>query len=211
MKRTTVILTAMLILPIFGRTQDLSSFYQITGFRLPALRTGQYMLSLSPRYSTRSSTFNGTDVRVQGTTTGSGQFSYDSPYSTFRIGSSAIYGLSDRTTISLSVDFVPNQSTGDQISSGNSFDPPSFTSSTYQLQTSKLESFSSSFMFAQRFDRNIEFSLSASYTTQNIPTISMFTNQFSGGGPATIGTDNSTSSSKNRGFDIQANIVILGY
>src|SRR5690242_19362036 len=122
-KLLTIILAGLLLLPLLCTAQDISNFYQISNFRLPALRSGQYALSLTPRYRSTPSDNNGTSALTSNSLTSSYDFSSQVNSSLFTLATAALYGISDRTTISISLEAAPSQSAGDRTSSSLSLSP----------------------------------------------------------------------------------------
>jgi hypothetical protein len=86
--------------------QDLPDFAQVSGFQLPSLRSGQYMLNFQPRYqygpltdSSWSSFFGGSGIQL---TTASTQ-------KRLQFKASVLYGIDDETTVLLELSSMPRQ------------------------------------------------------------------------------------------------------
>jgi hypothetical protein len=202
MKKLLCILICLMFIPVVTDAQDipaifqLTNFYQVSVFKLPSLRGGQYAISLTPRY-----TSNPTDFSASSASPTSASL-YTSANSTtlFRLGSSILYGISERTTLSVSLECAPGQSAGDRTYSttlnsqfGNSF--------SVEKDNLRQDYFSSTLVLSHRFQPNIEFSVTALYNNTNQPINGLAMN------PAVT---NLVSSNKSRYFDLQASIVIVG-
>jgi len=189
----------LLLFPVFSRAQDYSNFLVPNGFHLPTLRSGQYIVTVTPRYSNRPS--DNASSSVTANPVSSTISTFNSSYSEFRIGSTFTYGLSDVTTLSVALDYIPGQSAGNTTSTYNSISQ-SFAVQGSSVSENRDNWFSPSFVLSHRMQRNIELSL-VGYWSASTPSNSTIDN--SGG---TIRTG--VSSANSRAFDIQASLVILG-
>jgi len=212
-------------------SQDLSSFYTITGFRLPALHDGQYAFTLTPHYTLRPSDYasfstsssTASTPTAATTTTGDNFTSYYTPYKAFYANTNFTYGLSDRTTASLGVTYQPYSTYGTRSTLSSSYslvDPSLSSTNSYSDGPTafKTESLAGSFVLAHRIQPNIELSLAASWSYARSPssgstTGSSFHN--SGGVNPTLTSTFSSSdllvNNNSHSFDISASLVILGY
>jgi len=214
-------------------SQDLSSFYVISGFRIPALREGQYALVLTPHYTFRpsdyaslsSSSSTASTPTTSTTTTGGNLTSYYTPYKAFYANTNFTYGLSDNTTAALGVTYQPYSTYGTRSTLTSSFtnaappNPNSYTDTYGDGPTEfKTESLAGTLTIAHRIQPNIELSLAASWSYAKSP-YSGSTNgsalKSSGGATPTLTSTVSSSdllvSSNSHAFDISASLVILGY
>ena len=207
--------------------QDLTSFYAITGFRLPALRSGQYELAVTPHYAVHPSDFasstSGLSATTSSSTTSNSVTSYYTPNSSFSASSSFIYGLSDETTVSLGLSYMPLHTYGVRTILGTSVsdvNPSAAQTNGSSIGTSTFrdENLGSTLTIAHRLQPNIELSLSASWSYSRSP-YSTFSDgsslHDSGGLNPTFSTTTSLSndlvSSNGHAFDISATLVVLGY
>jgi len=214
-------------------SQDLSNFYLISGFRLPALREGQYAFVLTPHYTLRPSDYasfstsssTASTPTTSTTTTGDNYTSYYTPYKAFYANTNFTYGLSDGTTAALGLTYQPYSTYGTRSTSTSSFsnvappNPNSFTDTYGNGPTDfKTESLAGTLTIAHRIQPNIELSLAASWSYARSPYSgstagSAFKN--SGGATPTLTSTVSSSdllvSSNSHSFDISASLVILGY
>jgi outer membrane protein assembly factor BamA len=205
-------ITALIVL-IAAETpaQDLSSFYAISGFRLPALRTGQYYLSLSPHYlSHPSDDFSMYSLSsAENTSTGQGSGSYT--YSTFGLSADFTYGISDLTTISAYLGYNPDQATGRQDYNSVYTSTPSYSSTSNASYEFKEEAVSSALVLAHRFQPNLEFSVSASWTSYKRPSSGTRSESSTSGGVTATSSGPASSANNQHYVAISATIVILGY
>jgi hypothetical protein len=209
MKRPPILVLCLLFASMYCNAQDLSSFYQITGFHLPALKSGQYMLTLTPQYSSAPSDVNTTSFPFGNPSTQT--FSYASQFteSYFRLATSALYGLSDRTTLSVALEATPGQSLGDQLSSSYN-SSGSFSFAQLNATNYRTDTFFSSITLAHRMQPNVELSILGAYSVSNTPVSGITSQTSTSGGVSTTSNGTSASSSKYRSFNIQASVVILG-
>ncbi len=227
MKTAVGVFVAALMLSATAFAQDLSSFYAISGFRLPALRSGQYMLSVTPHYAVRPSdyasfTSSTSATSTSSTLTNSGT-SYYTPYTSFSASSSFVYGLSDQTTVSLGLSYLPYHSYGTRtiLSSSSTDVSPSSAQTNSVTDGSDLfheQNVASTLTLAHRLQPNIELSLSASWSYSRSPYAIISDGSAlhnSGGLTPTLSTTTSSSnglvSSNGHAFDISATLVVLGY
>ena len=202
MKIFTWFILLSLFIPLTLTAQDLlntigmSNFFQVSVFRLPSLRGGQFAISVTPRYTSAP----GDNGYFSSSPTGSTLAVGNSTSHLFRIGSSFLCGLSDRTTFSLTLDCAPAQSTGD-INSITSFSSPAPIPPYIQTISNRQDYISSTLIVAHRFRPNIELSATATYSNANYPSTGTTVSQ---------NTANTLlQSGKSRNFDIQASIVIV--
>ena len=212
-------------------SQDLSSFYLITGFRLPPLHEGQYAFVLTPHYTLRPSDYasfstsssTATAPTSTTTTTGDNFTSYYTPYKAFYANTNFTYGLSDKTTASIGVTYQPYSTYGTRStlsSSSTLVDPALSSTDSYSDGPTafKTESLAGSFVLAHRLQPNIELSLAASWSYARSPysgsTLGSSLHNSGGALPTTTSTLASSDllvSNNSHAFDISASIVILGY
>ena len=231
MRTAIAVFLAIMFVNSGARSQDLSSFYAITGFRLPALRAGQYALSISPHYSIRPSDFasltNSTSTTTtpttSSTTNSNSLTSYYTPNSGFSASSDVIYGISDQTTFSFGVSYLPYHTFGTRnslSSNSSSVVPPSSLTNTTTTGTTEFreQSLASTLVVAHRFQPNVELSLAASWSYTKSPYIaaSNASGMHDSGGvtptlSSTISSSNDFVSSNAHAFDISATLVIRGY
>jgi len=231
MKSITAVFLAVVTCTACASAQDLSSFYLITGFRLPALHEGQYAFSLTPHYTLRPSDYasfstsssTASTPTTTTTTTGDNFTSYYTPYKAFYANTNMTYGISDKTTASVGVTYQPYSTYGTRntISSSYSYvDPAASYTDTYSGGPTAFttESLAGSFVLAHRVQPNIELSLAASWSYAKSPYSGSTTGSafHTSGGvtPTFTQTASSTDllvSSNSHSFDISASIVILGY
>src|SRR5258706_15757712 len=105
------IVIALLLLPAYCLAQDYSNFLVPNGFHLPTLHTGQYILTVTPGYSNHPYDFSSN--RTEGNPPSTSVNASSSSYSVFHLATSAVYGISDATTLSLFISFTPAQASGD--------------------------------------------------------------------------------------------------
>jgi hypothetical protein len=230
MKPVIAVFVCLVAASATALSQDLSSFYTITGFRLPALREGQYAFVLTPHYTMRPSDYasfstssSTTTAATTTTTTGDNFTSYYTPYKAFYGNTNFTYGISDNTTASVGVTYQPFSTYGTRstISSSGSFVGPtgSFTD-TYGGGPDPFatESLAGSLVIAHRIQPNIELSLAASWSYAKSPYSGSTagTSFHDSGGPtpttsSTLSSSNLLVSSNSHVFDVSASIVVLGY
>lgn len=227
MKTAMGVFLATLALTATALAQDLTSFYAITGFRLPALREGQYALAVTPHYAIHPSDFasstSGLSATTSSSTMSNSATSYYTPNSTFSASSSFIYGISDQTTVSLGLSYMPLQTYGVRsiLSSSASDVTPSAAlsnSSSNGTASFREESLGSTLTIAHRLQPNIELSVSASWSFSKTPysTFSDGSSFHDSGGlnpvfSTTTSLSNGLISSNGHAFDISATLVVLGY
>jgi hypothetical protein len=202
-----------LIIVIAAETlaQDLSNFYAISGFRLPALRTGQYYLSLSPHYSSQPSDGFSTYSLSSSGSMSTSQSSNSYTYSRFGLTANFTYGVSDVTTISAYALYNPKQVTGRQNYNSIYTSTPSYSSTSNASYEFKEEAVSSALVLAHRFQPNLEFSVSASWTSYKRPSSGTQLQSSTSGGVTASSSGPASSSNNQHSIDISATIVILGY
>jgi outer membrane protein assembly factor BamA len=193
------------------RAQDLSSFYAISGFRLPALRTGQYYLSLSPHYSSQPGDGFSTLSLSSSANMSTSQSSNSYTYSTIGVSTNFTYGISDLTTISAYLRYNPNQATGRQDYNSVYTSTLSYSSTSYASYEFKEEVVSSGLVLAHRFQPNLEFSVSASWGSYKRPSSGTRLESSTSGGVSASSSGPASSSNNQHYVDISATIVILGY
>lgn len=210
----------MRVLPVIGlivliaaetRAQDLSNFYAISGFRLPALRTGQYYLSLSPRYSSRPSDDFSMYSLSSAENTSTGQSSGSYTYSTFGLSANFTYGISDVTTISAYALYNPKQATGRQDYNSIYTSTPSYSSTSNGSNEFKEEVVSCAMVLSHRFQPNLEFSVLTSWTNYRQPSSGTRLQSSTSNGITATYLGPASSSNNWHYIDISATIVILGY
>lgn len=231
MKSAIAVFVCIVATTVAAVSQDLSSFYAITGFRLPALHDGQYAFSLTPHYTLRPSdyasfsTSNSTasTPTTATTTTGDNFTSYYTPYKAFYANTNFTYGLSDRTTASIGVTYQPYSTYGTRSTLNSSYsfvDPSLANTDTYSSGPTafKTESLAGSFVLAHRILPNIELSLAGSWSYARSPYSGSTTGSslHSSGGvnptfTSTLSSSDVLVSNNSHSFDISASIVILGY
>jgi hypothetical protein len=231
MKSAIAVFVCLLATTAAAFSQDLSSFYVISGFRLPALHDGQYAFSLTPHYTLRPSDYasfttsssTASTPTATTTTTGDNYTSYYTPYKAFYANTNFTYGISDKTTASIGVTYQPYSTYGTRStnSSSYSFVDPSLnnTDSFSGGPTAfKTESLAGSFVLAHRLLPNIELSLAGSWSYARSPYSGTTTGSafHSSGGATPVFTSTVSSSdvmvsNNTHSFDISASIVILGY
>ncbi len=200
MKSAFILLSLSLFLTLSSLGQDRSSFYQVYGFRLPVLHSGQYALTLTPRYS-----YQPTDQNYAYISNSYASIStYEDTYSFFTVSSTALFGISDKTTLALRLEYGPKQS----YYSGNSKDGSGQNTVTYNSRTDAngdRDVFSSSFTLAHRLSSNIEISAITTYNVDNFPSSRFSYSPINSLTP----NEKSFSTYKNRYLDIIFNITIL--
>ncbi len=227
MKTAMGVLLATLACTVTALAQDMSSFYAITGFRLPALRSGQYELTLTPHYAVHPSDFastsNGLAVNGATSTASNSLTSYYTPNNSFSASTSFMYGLSDQTTMSFGLSYLPLHTMGVRTilaSSATDVSPSQAQTTSSSNGTTQFqdESVASTLTIAHRIESNIELSLSASWSFTRSPYSALTdgsTFRDTGGQTPTLSTTNTLSnglvSSNGHAFDISATLVILGY
>ncbi len=227
MKTAMGVILAILAASGTALAQDLSNFYVISGFRLPALQSGQYELTVTPRYSVRPSDYasqsDGLSATGASTTTSLSGTSYYTPYNAFSANSSFIYGLSNQTTMSVGLTYLPLHTYGvrNVFSSSATDVTPSGAQTTGSSDGTlhfQEESIASSLTIAHRLQPNVELSLTASWSFSKSPYSSLGSGSSlhdSGGLTPTFTTTNTSSngfvSSNGHAFDISATLVVLGY
>ena len=231
MKFAIAVFVCLVATTAMAVSQDLSSFYVISGFRLPALHDGQYAFVLTPHYTLRPSdyasfsTSNSTasTPTTTTTTTGDNSTSYYTPYKAFYANTNFTYGLSDKTTASIGVTYQPYSTYGTRstLSSSYSLVDPSLSytdSHSGGPNAYKTESLAGSLVLAHRIQPNIELSLAASWSYAKSPYSGSTTGSslHSSGGvnptlTSTISSSDLLVSNNSHSFDISASIVILGY
>jgi hypothetical protein len=195
--------------------QDVSSFYVVTGFHNPLLRSGQYMVSLAPHYyhseynyySTTQSLSNQT--QPPNTSESSGRSSGKSSYYDFSFAS--LYGLSSDITLNLTLTYFPKQNANTQQSSSlYSYQSSSSSSSGSNLNDSSEDNdnINSSITISYRPERNVELAFQARYSSSNsigIATGSSISNY----GSLSTDTYNSSNTGKFPSYDFSFAIVLL--
>ncbi len=163
-----LVVLLLLACPIPAHARDLSSFYAIYGFNNPALRGGQYVLALTPRYvrspveytSASGSTLGAGSASVNG----SGQSGPTDSY--VQVALTSFYGLTDKTTLNLQLSYSPTQSALDgsgsswgQAMSGGSAQ----TWSTIDAYSQRGDNVAGSMTLSYRPRQNVELSLGGYY------------------------------------------------
>jgi hypothetical protein len=230
MKSLVAVLLCLSTIATVSRSQDLSSFYTITGFRLPALKSGQFALVLTPHYmlkpsdyaSLTTSSSTTASPTASSTTNTDNWTSYYTPYKAFNAVTNFTYGLTDQTTFSLGVNYQPYASYGIRPTQGFSSTEVLPTGSLTQTATNgptnfSTESIASTFILAHRFLPNVEFSVAASWSYARSPYTdsSIGTGLKNSGGTNPILSSISSTSSQqisnnSHSLDISASLVILG-
>jgi len=206
MKNKVMILSFFYI--IFYTTsgaQDLSNFYQVTGFKLTPLKSGQYVLTLSPSYF--NSSFKNNNQRISSDYSSKSKSDY--PQSYFNVNSSFLWGMSEQTTVSLFLRYTPKQSLGQNTQSSTSI----YTSipSTYNMNyrsDNEIDNFQSAFIIAHRLRQNLEFSLDFNYYTSKAPRSG--SENVTGPNPANNINYDISSLDERQNYSITFNIVLLG-
>ena len=185
--------------------QDLSNFYRITGFNLTPLKSGQYVLTLSPSYFNNS--FKNNNQRISSDY--SSKSKSDSPQSYFNINSSFLCGMSDQTTVSLFLRYTPKQSLGQntQSSASTYTSIPSIYNMNYRSDN-EIDNFQSAFIIAHRLRQNLEFSLDFNYYTSSAPRSG--TENVTGTNPTYSINYDRSSLDEMQNYSITFNIVLLG-
>ncbi|MBI1804746.1 MAG: hypothetical protein HY033_00625 [Ignavibacteriae bacterium] len=152
----TFFLAAFMFFAALSHAQDLSNFLVPNGFHLPALRSGQYILTVTPSYSNRP--YDNSGNSISGNPVSASVNTSSSSYSVFRLATSAVYGISDATTLSLLISFTPAQTNGDYTYS-YLYSSQSSSSLGTAKGESRENSFNPSFILSHRVEHNIELSL----------------------------------------------------
>jgi len=164
-------------------SQDYSSFVTPTGFQLPPIRSSQFVLTLSPRFSkaTLRSSTDGSSVLVAGAPVIVPPSSSDYLSSYFRITSAAYYGISEDTTVYADLEYVPEQKLGTSTATSGT----ALSTTDYRQKT-----LSTSLILAHRIHSRFEISAAVSLSDSR----------------HTAGS--STTNSRN--YDFSLNVVLLG-
>lgn len=167
MKHKIMFLISFLFLfSITSEAQELSNFYTITGFNLTPIKSGQYVLTLSPSYFRNSSIYNSHTLSSEYSSTSTSDY----PQSYFNVNGSFLWGMSDRTTVSLILGYTPKQSIGqDTQSSAYTNTSIPFSSNTNYKSDNEMDNFQSRIVIAHRPRSNLELSLGFNYFTSNAP------------------------------------------
>ena len=197
--------------------QDLSSFYQISGFRLPALRTGQYFLSLSPHYVSQPYDYATLSTLSSSSSTDNYRDAVDHTWSMFGFSTNFTYGISDETTIAINLQYNPYQASGKSKYSYNDasfYTSPSASSHLYAsnwMEDFREESMASSLILCHRIQRNIEFSVEAQWQSSRQPSTSIQSETEINNGSATAYSGGRLGSNNQHCFYVDATIVFLHY
>ena len=154
----------VLVWSAFVLAQDLSSFYGVSGFHLPLLRSGQYSLSVSPSYHRASARTSMSDSSADYLAQNSSEHSD----SYVEVSSALLYGLTNRTTASLCLVYLPEQSLG-HYNSRSLYDSPLTRGTGVQVIDEREERFGSVLVLAHRPRRDCEISLTGSYYWNSFP------------------------------------------
>jgi len=209
--RTLLYIMILAVVSLETSAQDLKSFYAISGFNLPALRSGQYYLSLSTRYLSSPGDF-------------SYKYSYDSPgynysdqnsgdytYSTYGFNTNFTYGISDITSISFGIQYNPYLRTGEQTTNGVYIYDSGYETTYNEIVKYNEEILRTSLILSHRFRSNIEFSVSAYWNKYRTPYSGDQVEYSTSSGVTPTSTGSRSSTDNRRYIDIYATIVILGY
>jgi len=204
MKHTIMFIISVLFLcSVTSGAQDLSSFYNITGFSLTPLKSGQYVISLSPSYLSYSSQ----NKFLETSSSYSSQSESEYPQSYFTVNSSLLWGLTDETTASLFLNYTPKQSLGQETRTGT-YKSDLYTRDSNSKYDTERDDFYSAFVIAHRPKSNLELSLAAHYSTSNQPISgTQLINQTN---PSSSTNYDISSLRETQNYSITFNIVLLG-
>jgi len=206
MKHKIIFLISFLFLfSITSEAQDISNFYRITGFNLTPIKSGQYVLTLSPSYFRYSSIGNYHTLSSEQSSTSTSDY----PESYFNVYSSFLWGMSDGTTVSLILGYTPKQSLGQNTQSSVSTNTsiPSSSNMNYKSDN-EIEDFQSRIVIAHRPRSNLELSLDFNYFTSNAPRLG--TQIINGTNPTYNTSYDISSLDERQSYSITFNIVLLG-
>ncbi len=213
MKKISLIILLSLLINCISSGQDYSNYSPISGFKNPALSSGQYMVSLTPHYYNSSPTRLANDNRSEKpnirATTLLDSYSGNISYYDFSIAS--LYGITNDLTLSFNMTLFPKQkaeSYSDYQVVNNYTVPYSDIYTTNGVFDKN--NINGNLIVSFRPQRNIELSLSAQYYT--LTSISSNTSTFSSN---TIGSGYSyrsiyNSTQKQNQYDISFSIVLIG-
>ena len=159
-----LILTAPMLLG-----QPLPDLLQVSGFQLPSIRSGRLELSLSTqyRYGPFSDSAWSTMMGARPV-----ELNLSSSQKRLQFQTSFLYGIDDRTTASLSLSFLPRQSTGDESYTTESVGWPALNSRGLTRSSQFDESsVSVGFVVTHRPRHNLEWNLGGYFRASNQPSI----------------------------------------
>jgi len=191
MKKSYLPAIALLLsLVSISSAQELANFYTVTGFRLTPLRASQYALIVSPSYQNFTQQNSSTTSSPGSVSQSQSKF----PESYAALNSSLLYGLSNQTTLSVSIYYQPKQTLGQQTSTYTSI-PGFLQQQDYNIKEDDVEP---AFVLAHRLQSNMEISFAGNYYAYNSPQTS------------SLGSTQFTSTSKRTGYSLSVNFVLLG-
>jgi len=191
--------------------QDLSSFYYITGFRLPALHPGQYSLSLSPHYSSQPGDNASMYSLSSSSSTSTSQGSANNTQSIFGFNTNFTYGVSDVTTIALGLQYNPYQTAENSKYNSTYTASPSFSSISNGVDQFQIEGITSSVILSHRIQPNMEFSIEAQWGSSQQPSSGTLSQSDNNTGATTASSGWRSSSNNYHYIYVAATIVILHY